>query len=104
MAKKLNLYPFDEFLNDFQELGKLRHQSLPKSFEESFVQAIQYFELKCRTKKELQFRVEKFLLICEYLAKNINDFDVGDFAVVGSEEVGSLVNVKRFDHLFMKMG
>ncbi len=37
------------------------------------------------------FRLTRFMLISQYLAEHIDDFDVGDFAVVGSDEAGALV-------------
>lgn len=82
-------YPFEEFLLDFSALTARKRDS---SFEATFIEVHEYMREKYGDSEEGRWRLERFILILQYVSDRIEMFDSGDFAVYGSPKVGALIS------------
>ena len=89
-------YSFDEFAKHFDDvqaqLNENREAGYPQSFEMSIGVVHDYMKTVVADEKERRHKVGRFCLIMNYVSDHIHEFDEGDFAVYGSERVGTLAS------------
>lgn len=91
-------YDFDEFAKHPEEIHELLEDGREPGkfqFERSVIRSSEYFKEHYSDEQERMYKFGRFCLIMHYISTHMGDFDQGDFAVVGSARVGSLVS----DHL-----
>jgi hypothetical protein len=66
------------------------------SFEGNVIKVFEYMRRVCPNEDEARWKMVRFVLILQYIAEHIQEFDKGDYAVNGSSAVGALVG----QHLF----
>jgi len=62
------------------------------SFGRSVMRASEYFKSQYPDGYERTYKHGRFCLMMHYISHHLKDFDRGDYAVYGSEKVGSLVS------------
>lgn len=82
-------YPFAEFLRHQDELTAEGERA--GSFEGNVIRVHEYMQSVVADPDEARWKMGRFMLIMQYIAENITEFDKGDFAVNGSPQVGALV-------------
>lgn len=93
-------YPFDEFVQHFEEVHALLEKARASGSQEdgrfglefSLGIVVDYMKDKYSDGRERQFKTQRFMLIMNYISGHIADFDQADFAVDGSKKVGALVS------------
>jgi len=87
-------YPFADFVADYEAIAPLLRRKRPKSFEGLFFRVSkQMHKPYPNADRAHEHERAKFLiLIAQYVSEHMDDFDTGDFAVVGSAKVGALVS------------
>ena len=97
-------YPYEEFCIHFDDLQHGDYFGRDRShddsneepyFEKSMMVVMDYMHERYPDKQESFFKGSRYVLIMNYLSHHMNDFDRSDYAVFGSEKVGSLAS----DHL-----
>jgi len=94
VAQTFPPYTFEEFHEHASRATKLLaeyREAGEGSFERSVIKTMEMFDALYLDPVERQFKHGRFCLIMSYMSEHLQDFDRGDFAVYGSERVGSLV-------------
>lgn len=84
-------YPFDEFITHFDEIhasGKL----VADGWFANVRWSVTYMKERYADPVERQFKIGRFMLIVQYLAEHLEEFDQGAYGVYGSPAVGGLVS------------
>lgn len=84
-------YPLEEFETHFSEINEILRSQTQKSPEIGMRICRDYFS-QFQTDPFRLPKMERFLMICSYMEKYLNEFNEGDFGVVGSDE--SMINKK----------
>ena len=88
-------YSFDDFAADYDAIHADKSMARGE-FEHNVIRVNEYMESRYSDADERMYKVGRFMLIVMYISEHIHDFDRADYAVYGSEEVGSLVSSPVF--------
>ena len=107
----MSTYTIEEFVEDCRALLGKRPTDYQMDDEEGWAfdakiaQIGDYMKSKYPRGRESVFRAARFMQALDYLGRNKDAFDRGDYAVFGSDEVGGLVgeHVMRALHSFYMM-
>lgn len=91
-------YPFEEFEKHFDDIsGSPDLQA--GGWEGNVFRVFQYMQAQYADAAETRYKV---MLFMQYVSEHIQEFDTGDFGVIGSEKAGALVgrHVFRAVHQF----
>ena len=101
-------YDFHDLSADFRAYADLMDRpenDAASGFDAVAIWVIRHMADKYEDQAEAFYKSERFMMISNYLAQNISNFDIGDFAVFGSDAVGALLSnhlVRAVHHLFVE--
>jgi len=87
-------YPFSEFLQHFEESHRIGEKARADGEEvDQMSMMIRMLEvMRARySLEEARYKAVKFMMVMDYLASHMDDWDIGDYGVTGSDASGSLI-------------
>lgn len=94
------VYSFEEFCEHYDDLMRTDYMSRDRgesdeepSFERTMFEVVKYMHARYSDDIERIHKSGRFMIIMNYLASHMGDFDRGDYAVYGSERVGALASM-----------
>jgi hypothetical protein len=99
-------YSFEEFCEHADHFEASRPPQSPDGdfvFEKMVLHVHKYMKDLYPDPRECQYKMGRLILMMQYIAEHIQEFDEGDFAVNGSPRVGALVSkhlMQAVDQIF----
>ena len=94
-------YPFAEFCDHFDELQHGDYFGRDRSkvgsdddacFEKSIIVVMEYMRKRYPDEREAFFKGSRYMMVLNFLAHHLHDFDTSDYAVYGSATAGALTS------------
>lgn len=87
-------YPFYEFLEHFEEAHRFGERARAEGEEVDqmaiMLRMLEYMRPRY-SREEAAYKAAKFTIVMDYLASHMDDWDISDYGVTGSNASGSLI-------------